>query len=563
MTAIVASNTPMNMTVPAPPFSTFGDLRGIRPSPPRVRKPNTNRPEMTQPATPPTQSPQTQQPQQPRLMGRIASLEKTIEWMQGEHAGMVAGLHAEIGRLQGVCADLSVKLAIQCDEEGRPWRDMASESDKASKSKPTTKPPVPVPCHPPNPLQHASPNDPSPLPIPENPISTSDSTPNPSSDPSDTPPLTPPLSLLLSNQKRKYTQLLDRLNDDNKRKSTEIDLLRREIELIRQVLAVGGVEVDMKGLRDAVLSTGVSAEGVPGGGEGLTLKGVQKIVNMEALGKVRGSLGKGGNAVGGAVGGVLPPIGVAEGKGVGAVGVGRGRGVPVHLPQHHAQSSHIRTHPQPPLEDYKRVPMRSKVRGQKPTNGSQSAQVLPAQHQHIRYPPSDDVSEQAERYNDAPAAAEPITSFSTYTVPSIDDDHDSTTVRPPSRTRILSWGNQTTTSSAAETLTNYSSLLSPAVDTTLPHLHSLSTAPVLPPIESKDSFSMNLEGHAYGPSSSCPSYASSEVEVGSEAGYKGVSPVPPVTAGKGIAAVATSWTKRVRGVKAVREKQWREMKRAR
>ena len=44
-----------------------------------------------------------------KALSKVASLEKTIEWMQAEHAGMVAGLHREIGRLQGVCGgELSV-----------------------------------------------------------------------------------------------------------------------------------------------------------------------------------------------------------------------------------------------------------------------------------------------------------------------------------------------------------------------------------------------------------------------------------------------------------------------
>ena len=38
-----------------------------------------------------------------KALSKVASLEKTIEWMQGEHAGMIAGLHKEIGRLQVVC----------------------------------------------------------------------------------------------------------------------------------------------------------------------------------------------------------------------------------------------------------------------------------------------------------------------------------------------------------------------------------------------------------------------------------------------------------------------------
>ncbi|KAJ3113716.1 hypothetical protein HDU96_003045 [Phlyctochytrium bullatum] len=64
--------------------------------------------------------------------------------------------------------------------------------------------------------------------------------------------------LVLQQQKRKYQSFIERLNLDNKRKQKEIDALRGELELIRDVLALAGLDVDLVELKALVMSKGGS-----------------------------------------------------------------------------------------------------------------------------------------------------------------------------------------------------------------------------------------------------------------------------------------------------------------
>ncbi|KAJ3211602.1 hypothetical protein HDU67_004408 [Dinochytrium kinnereticum] len=64
----------------------------------------------------------------------------------------------------------------------------------------------------------------------------------------------PPYNLILQQQKRKYQDFIERLNTDNKRKQKEIESLRSELELIRDVLALSGLDIDLVELRALVLS---------------------------------------------------------------------------------------------------------------------------------------------------------------------------------------------------------------------------------------------------------------------------------------------------------------------
>ena len=61
-----------------------------------------------------------------------------------------------------------------------------------------------------------------------------------------------PLYLSIQNQKEKYRGLIDRLSNENKRKSYMIDSLRNQLELIKKALGLAGLELDMKELQSLV-----------------------------------------------------------------------------------------------------------------------------------------------------------------------------------------------------------------------------------------------------------------------------------------------------------------------
>ncbi|RKO84915.1 hypothetical protein BDK51DRAFT_48277 [Blyttiomyces helicus] len=54
--------------------------------------------------------------------------------------------------------------------------------------------------------------------------------------------------VLLTQQKRRYCSLIERMNEDNKRKQVEIDHLRSDMAMVRRALSVAGLQLDLKEL---------------------------------------------------------------------------------------------------------------------------------------------------------------------------------------------------------------------------------------------------------------------------------------------------------------------------
>ncbi|KAI9352790.1 hypothetical protein BDR26DRAFT_849874 [Obelidium mucronatum] len=160
-----------------------------------------------------------------KSQSRIASLEKTIEFLQEQHKGSLKDLHKEIARLQNLCSDVSFVEVVhesrpnsayfneESDEMRAPWSKTVSGKDTVIDiNDDLTKP-----------LSAASEID-----------------------------ETKPYFVLLQQQRRKYLHFIERMNADNKRKQGEIDTLRAELELVRDVLSVSGLDVDLVQLRGLV-----------------------------------------------------------------------------------------------------------------------------------------------------------------------------------------------------------------------------------------------------------------------------------------------------------------------
>jgi hypothetical protein len=58
--------------------------------------------------------------------------------------------------------------------------------------------------------------------------------------------------ILLQEQKNKYKGMIDRLFQDNKRKTNSIELLKNQLDLIKRALSLAGLELDMKELQSLV-----------------------------------------------------------------------------------------------------------------------------------------------------------------------------------------------------------------------------------------------------------------------------------------------------------------------
>ncbi|KAI8820674.1 uncharacterized protein EV422DRAFT_58943 [Fimicolochytrium jonesii] len=145
-----------------------------------------------------------------RALAKIAALEKTIEFLQTQHAGVLAGLHGEVERLQNACSELAMKsLKLPVDSEGR-----NTESEKNSGALPIPPKPADVPASKPRerkPSQRAH---------------------SRSQD-----------EHLLSALKTD----LDALRDANYQKESEINLLHAEREIILSALAANGIVINMSG----------------------------------------------------------------------------------------------------------------------------------------------------------------------------------------------------------------------------------------------------------------------------------------------------------------------------
>ncbi|KAJ3229313.1 hypothetical protein HDU81_005479 [Chytriomyces hyalinus] len=169
-----------------------------------------------------------------KAQSRIASLERCIENLQEQHKGSLKDLHNEVSRLQNLCSDVGfaeIVLDIPLDDFEDPemktlWTKKTSQTKDAT--------------------DISDYNGPSKT-NPSNNLSATEIC--------DTDPVideTKPYYLLLQQQRRKYQSFIERMNADNKRKQTEIESLRAELELVRDVLAVSGLDVDLVQLRGIV-----------------------------------------------------------------------------------------------------------------------------------------------------------------------------------------------------------------------------------------------------------------------------------------------------------------------
>ncbi|KAI9099861.1 hypothetical protein DFS34DRAFT_648806 [Phlyctochytrium arcticum] len=192
-----------------------------------------------------------------RTLAHVTSLEKTIEYIQKEHSSVLQGLHAEIHRLQTVCADLSMRLVTGQNGQEAP----TAESVKTIMSQ-----------------RARLPND-------EGRSAEGGTNGHISHDKDDASVSEPQLYILLDQQRKKYAALLDRLNDDNKRKQAEIDHLKAERKIVKEALAVAGLRLDAKELH--ALTVAASA---PGGAGGAAMKSKSKNPPLPPIGKSLGPI---------------------------------------------------------------------------------------------------------------------------------------------------------------------------------------------------------------------------------------------------------------------------------
>ncbi|KAJ3329832.1 deoxycytidyl transferase [Blyttiomyces sp. JEL0837] len=161
-----------------------------------------------------------------KALSRINSLEKTVEFLQREHDKSLKGLHAEISRLQRVCSDTAFKKVVLENNvavhEMNPSREISTQTGEeliASASSVSAGSEIFV-----------------------------------DDEKLDSGAEEMPYHLLLQQQRRKYQSFIERINSDNKRKQAEIDELRAELNLVRDVLAIAGLDLDLTELRSIVQS---------------------------------------------------------------------------------------------------------------------------------------------------------------------------------------------------------------------------------------------------------------------------------------------------------------------
>ncbi|KAJ3286723.1 hypothetical protein HDU79_006287 [Rhizoclosmatium sp. JEL0117] len=148
-----------------------------------------------------------------KAQSRISSLEKTVEFLQEQHKCTLKDLHKEIARLQNLCSETSTeKTEMKAPWVKEPRRPFINDSNT-------------------NPIVHD---------INEDTLH------------DDEIDETKPYYVLLQQQRKKYQTFIERMNADNKRKQSEIDSLRAELELVRDVLSVSGLDVDLIQLRNMV-----------------------------------------------------------------------------------------------------------------------------------------------------------------------------------------------------------------------------------------------------------------------------------------------------------------------
>ncbi|KAJ3300307.1 hypothetical protein HK104_002126 [Borealophlyctis nickersoniae] len=315
-----------------------------------------------------------------------------------------------------------------------------------------------------------------------------------------------PLSLLMDQQKKKYCALIDRMNDDNKRKQAEIDHLKAELALVQEVLALGGLQLDMKelhALAHAKQHTGAGADVLN------KLRGGVKA-KVSVLPPIKGSGSEGGEGAD-AVHKKGGESGVGTGKRIGK----RGPRIPGPQP--------------PPIEGMKRESPRARVVKYATVDDLDDDKGLGVDGDDQGLGMTQSQSAVAAEGN-AQFHGEPSMSFGVDALLL----HRVTDVEPGGksqlRSRSVSWTHSVMSGESGATL---------RVEQggELPEGGSRSM-PVLPPIR-----------HSKGDINEI----SKPVREFSEQAQ-----VPGVATKGG--KVVTKWSKRVQGTKVMREKQWKEMK---
>ncbi|KAJ3195929.1 Talin-1 [Irineochytrium annulatum] len=163
-----------------------------------------------------------------RATSRISSLESTIEFLHDQHAEALKGLHAEIQRLQNICSETIMKEVLS----GAPSVRSGSGGGRAAAV---------------DGVKRAGTPDGTAVGVARADRKQGDEKPLPKESKEET-----PYNILLQQQKKKYQVFIERISTDNKRKQHEIDSLKAELELIRDVLALAGLDIDLVELRALV-----------------------------------------------------------------------------------------------------------------------------------------------------------------------------------------------------------------------------------------------------------------------------------------------------------------------
>ncbi|KAJ3324758.1 hypothetical protein HDV06_006066 [Boothiomyces sp. JEL0866] len=190
---------------------------------------------------------------------RILYLEKTIERLQRDHAESIRDLHSEISRLTTVCSEMMLKIAFDTSKSqpSDPLKDNTSQELEATPLKITTPMPISLQNSLATFVQNSFPD------LPSRWVSTAILDQNgahinridkaSSVDSKETMTETQdntsdPIYILVQKEKRKYQQMVEKVVEDKKKKSAEIDHLKVEIDLMKRVMKLAGVSVEMKDL---------------------------------------------------------------------------------------------------------------------------------------------------------------------------------------------------------------------------------------------------------------------------------------------------------------------------
>ncbi|KAJ3131049.1 hypothetical protein HK100_006923 [Physocladia obscura] len=188
-----------------------------------------------------------------KSQSRVASLERTVEFLQSQHRESLGDLHREIERLQNLCSDTQF-ADVFLDDLSSSFDWTVVEEEEEMKAKWFKDRPAKSTTTKPHNTTIATAKNPETTTTPDNTNTNTNNDLIPTTSPPTSPlPTTPiPYHLLLHQQRRKYQTFIERMNADNKRKQSEIDSLRAELELVRDVLAVSGLDVDLIQLRSLV-----------------------------------------------------------------------------------------------------------------------------------------------------------------------------------------------------------------------------------------------------------------------------------------------------------------------